>query len=87
MAARLRPHHQDEVRSKIQASQLINRLSDHVLGDVDLSNSQVRACEVLLRKVLPDLSSVELSSDPDAPVVHRVELVAANGDGSDTPAA
>jgi hypothetical protein len=65
MAARtLRTKHSDEVRAKIQASQLINRLNDHVHGKVTLSSTQVRAAEILLRKSVPDLSRVEMSG-PD----------------------
>lgn len=60
--------HQADVRSKIQASQLINRLTDHVDGKVELSMSQLRAAEILLKKSLPDLSSVEISGDPENPL-------------------
>lgn len=59
MAERLRKFHQDDVRAKIQASQLINRLTDHALGSVKLEATQVRSIEVLLKKVLPDLQAVE----------------------------
>ena len=62
MAARLRKTHQDDVRSKIKTSQLVNRLTEHALGLVDLSATQVRAIEVLIRKTLPDLQSVDLSA-------------------------
>ena len=68
MAARLRARHQDEVREKIRASQLINRLTDHAFGKVELSQTQVRAIEILLKKSIPDLSSVALSGDPEHPV-------------------
>lgn len=63
MAARLNPRHQEMVREKIKASQLINRLTDHALGDVELSATQVKAIEVLLRKSLPDLSAVAIGGD------------------------
>ena len=65
------------VRDKIQASQLINRLEAHALGEVELSATQVRAIEVLLRKILPDLSSVEVSGDEENPVAVKglIELV------------
>jgi hypothetical protein len=46
----------EETRKKVQTSQLINRLQDHVLGEVELSSTQVRAAEILLKKTLPDLS-------------------------------
>lgn len=48
-------------REKIQGSMLLNRLRDHVLGECELTPTQVRAAEILLRKVLPDLSAVDHS--------------------------
>lgn len=68
MAARLNPAHDERTRAKIQTSQLINRLFSHVNGEVELTASQVRAAEVLLKKTLPDLQSVEIGSDPDKPM-------------------
>jgi hypothetical protein len=68
MAARINKLHQADVRSKIQASQLINRLTDHALGKVALEATQVRAIEILLKKTIPDLSSVELTGDAENPV-------------------
>lgn len=64
MAARVNKiRHDDETRAKIRTSQLINRLTDHAFGDVELSQTQVRSIEILLKKTLPDLSSVEMSGD------------------------
>jgi hypothetical protein len=48
-------------REKIQGSMILNRLCDHVLGECEMSPTQVRAAEILLRKVLPDLSAVDHS--------------------------
>ena len=56
MAARLRPRHQDEIREKIRASQLVNRLEDHVLGEVEMKPTQVTAALGLLKKCVPDIS-------------------------------
>ena len=47
-----------EVRERIKTSMLLNRLTDHALGKVELSSTQVKAIEILLRKTLPDLSQV-----------------------------
>ena len=55
--------HQADVREKIKSSQLINRLTDHALGDLELSNTQVRAIEILLKKSIPDLSAVKHKGD------------------------
>lgn len=77
MAARkLRPFHTDEIRAKIQASQLINRLTDHAFGKVHLEPTQVRSIEVLLRKSVPDLSAVQLTGTDGGPV--QIEQVGWN---------
>ena len=61
MAARtVKIRHDDQTRAKIKASQLINRLQGHVLAKVKLEASQIKAIEILLRKTLPDLSTVTL---------------------------
>lgn len=72
----MRKFHQDDVRAKIKTSQLVNRLEDHALGELELTATQIKAIEVLIRKTLPDLQSVEhggsvgignvLDSIPDA---------------------
>lgn len=60
--------HQDDIRRKIQASQLINRLTNHVLGEVEMSATQVQAARILLGKSVPDLSSVALTGEEGGPV-------------------
>ena len=65
--------HQDDVRKKIQVSQLINVLQDHALTGVgEITPTRMKAIEILLRKSIPDLSSVELSGDADAPIELKV---------------
>ena len=68
MAARLRRAHQDSIRAKIQTSQLINRLEGHALGEVELSATQIKAIEVLIRKTLPDLSATLIENENPAEV-------------------
>lgn len=71
MAARKQLFHPDEVKKKIQASQLINRLQNHALCTVDDPNAvkkimnadQVRAAFGLLAKVVPDQKAVDASGD------------------------
>lgn len=55
----------DKVRQRIQTSMLVKRLTDHALGKLDLSKSQVTAIQILLRKSLPDLSAIEHSGHLD----------------------
>jgi hypothetical protein len=75
MAARkLRTKHSDEIRAKIQASQIINRLEDHISGKAGMSATQIQAAKILLAKSVPDLSSVTHSGDADDPVKVKVEV-------------
>jgi hypothetical protein len=64
--------HQDDVRAKIQASQLINVLQNHALSAAsgDLSPSRLKSIEILLRKSIPDLQAVTVSGDSDEPLRH-----------------
>jgi len=71
MAARMRKTHQDDVRAKIQVSNLLTRVHKYALGeltDEDISANRLNAIKLLLSKALPDLSSVELTGDPKKPI-------------------
>tara|TARA_R110002126_G_scaffold69539_1_gene175525 strand:- start:40 stop:294 length:255 start_codon:yes stop_codon:yes gene_type:complete len=80
MAARLRNRHQDEIRKKIQVSQLINRLESYALGsltDEQVTSGKLRAISILLNKTLPDLSATEVTQQVEGDVkVSVIELVA-----------
>jgi len=75
MAARIRAKHQDEIREKIRASQIINRLQDHVDGTVELSSTQVRSAEILLKKAVPDISTVAVDVEGDLNITHSLAEV------------
>jgi len=65
--------HQEDVRKKIQVSQLLNVLQNHALGvDEELSPTRMKAIEILLRKSMPDMASVTISGDQDQPFQHIV---------------
>ena len=73
MAARTKKiRHDEETRAKIQASQLINRLTDHILGRIEMPASAVTAALGLLKKVMPDLSSAEIKSETTVRYVARL---------------
>jgi hypothetical protein len=74
MAARIRKiKHDEETRLKIKVTQLLNRLTAHASGEVELSATQVRAIEILLRKALPDLSNMTVNGD-SAPITFQFDL-------------
>jgi hypothetical protein len=47
----------EEHRVKIQNSNILNALIEHVQGEREMSSTQVSAGIALLRKVMPDLAS------------------------------
>lgn len=53
----------DEHRLKIQKSNILNCLIEHVTEGREMSATQVTAGVALLRKVLPDLTSTELKAE------------------------
>jgi len=59
MAARIRAEQNELQREKIQTTQIVKRLYSHVLNEVKMTSTQIRAAEILLRKTMPDLSSIE----------------------------
>lgn len=67
----------EEHRVKIQNSNILNALIEHIEGRREMSPSQVSAGLGLLKKALPDLSGVTVSGDEDAPlqVIQRIERV------------
>jgi len=86
--------HPDEVRSKIQAIRLVDVLHQFIFSEVDkdgrkladLSMAQVRAIDVLLKKVVPDLTRTLISADVNVryvaelpPVLSREEWLAKYG--------
>jgi hypothetical protein len=50
---------------------IINRLVDHALGECEMTSTQVRAADILLKKVMPDLSSTEVDAIVEAEVAIR----------------
>ena len=75
MAARIRKiRHDDETRAKIKTSQLVNRLTDHVLGKVEMTATQVTAALGLLKKALPDLAAIEHSGEVKQAYIVSPEL-------------
>lgn len=71
---------QERTRAAIKTTQLVKRLQAFALEErapnstddaplaVDIDATRLRAIEILLKKSLPDLSSVTLTGDPNAPV-------------------
>lgn len=74
MAARLRKTHQEDVRKKIQVSQIINRLQDNLDGKIELTNGQLQSAKILLDKSMSNAPQiVEQNTELSGTVVTRIE--------------
>lgn len=77
MAARVKPLSKpklDEMRRRIKATLLLKALEDHVLSGAEMKASQIRAAETLLRKVVPDLSAVQVTGEDGGAVQHAIKV-------------
>jgi Protein of unknown function (DUF1376) len=54
--------HSEVTRERIRAGVIIDRFQKHFMGELDLTPTQIRVGEVLLRKVIPDLTHTDLST-------------------------
>lgn len=87
MAARTRRTElSDAWRQKIRTSMLINRLQNHVLGRIQMTSTQIRAAEILFRKTLPDLTSVEHSGEVKLGLVELLRSIGRGDSESDVTA-
>jgi len=72
----------DAWKAKIQVSVISGRLYDHLQGKNSMSPTQIKAADILLKKLIPDLSRAEHTGAGGEAIktdnVWRVELVKAN---------
>src|SRR2546423_12449107 len=54
--------HSEVTRERIRAGVIIDRFQKHFMGEVELTPTQIRVGEILLRKVIPDLTHTDLST-------------------------
>jgi hypothetical protein len=62
------PTYAEAVRSRIQGSVIADQLLKHVLGETEMSATQVSAALGLLRKVSPDLAATQLTGADEGPI-------------------
>jgi hypothetical protein len=57
----------EEWKLRIQASNLVKRLHDHAMGETEMSQTQIKAADILLKKVAPDLARQEVTGEGGGP--------------------
>lgn len=72
---RLNPQQDERTRAAIKTSQIVNRLTALVKGEVEMAPHAVTAALGLLRKTLPDLTAIEHSGEVETNKVLRAPEV------------
>ena len=57
----------------IDDARILKRLADHVDGTEDMSQTQIRAAEILRKKKLPDLKALEVSAQVEGEITLKWE--------------
>jgi hypothetical protein len=70
----LNPAAAERIRDRIQSDRIINKLENHILDGVEMTSTQVSAALGLLKKKLPDLSSIDQAVEHTGKVAHDVEI-------------
>jgi len=47
-------------RDNIKTAHVLKKLQNHVFGDVDMTSTQVKAAEILLKKTIPDVQQIQI---------------------------
>ncbi len=69
MAARTnKPNHDTKTKRLMAASQLLNRLTSHANGEIEMTASQVNAAKIVIGKSIPDLKAMEVTGKDGGPV-------------------
>lgn len=63
MAAKITKRQAETARAAIKTTQLMKRLQSHAMGELELTATQIRAAEIVLKKTMPDLKSTEHSGE------------------------
>ena len=69
MAARKDPRNRDSSNKLQSAMQLLNRLTLHANGEIELTQTQINAAKIVIGKYIPDLKAIEISGNNDKPLV------------------
>lgn len=58
----------DSWKENIRASMIMNRLVKHVEGEVQMSPTQIKAAQIILAKIVPDLARTEMTGPNGGPI-------------------
>ena len=59
----------EDWKANIRAGVLMTRLYDHAIGEVEMSQSQIKAAQIVIGKVIPDVARTEHTGAEGGPVL------------------
>ena len=71
VGVRLNPRQDERCRSAIQTTKILQRVNKHAMGKIEMTATQIKAAEILLRKTMPDLKAIEHQGD-GGPLVVKI---------------
>ncbi len=78
-----RRQHTEEARNKIRSTLVLKKLMAHVLEDAEMSATQIRAAEILLKKTVPDLSATQITGgDGEDSLPVQINMIVKDGSKS-----
>lgn len=69
---RLRPRHQDEIKAKIQATQILKLIQSHVLNGDEIAQSRIHAGLKLLDKVMANAIAPAVEANQQAQAIQAI---------------
>lgn len=55
-------------KEKIKAGVLVQRLMAHAEGTIEMTATQIKAADILIKKVIPDVNRIEMSGLDGGPI-------------------
>lgn len=75
MAVRtLKRYHDEKTKRLIRASQLLNQLTKHANGELEMTISQIQAARVVINKEIPDVTRTEVSGPEGSPIPVGIQV-------------
>jgi hypothetical protein len=75
MAARINRMHSEQVRAKIQAAVLVQRLEGHAMGENEMTSTQITAAIALLDRSVPKLQQIQhVGGGTDGEIAHSLKV-------------
>ena len=65
---------EDHIRS-IKTGQILSKLQSHIDGEMELSQTQLKACDLLLSRTIPVLSAVEHTTVSDMDKLTEAQII------------